>query len=47
MSIAVESNIPLPSERTKRYPYKEMELGECFFVPESKIQIICNANYKA
>ena len=47
MSIAVESNIPLPSERTKRYPYKEMELGECFFVPESKIQLICNANYKA
>jgi len=28
------------------YPYKVMECGESFFIPQGKIQIVCNANYR-
>jgi len=44
MTIEVEKNIPIPREK---YPYKSMECGESFFIPQGKIQIVCNANYLA
>jgi hypothetical protein len=42
----VEKSVPLP-EGKKRYPYKEMEIGDSFFVGEGKLQVVCNANYRA
>ena len=47
MSIEVEKNIPIPPEKKRNvYPYKVMEIGESFFVPAGKLQIVCNANYR-
>jgi hypothetical protein len=47
MSIEVEKNIPIPPEKKRNvYPYKIMECGESFFIPQGKIQIVCNANYR-
>jgi hypothetical protein len=47
MSIEVEKNIPIPPEKKRNvYPYKILEVGESFFVPTGKIQIVCNANYR-
>jgi len=47
MNIVVEKNIPIPPEKKRNvYPYKIMECGESFFIPQGKIQIVCNANYR-
>ena len=47
MSIVVEKNIPIPPEKKRNvYPYKVLEIGESFFVPAGKLQIVCNANYR-
>ena len=47
MSIEVEKNIPIPPEKKRNvYPCKVLEVGESFFVPTGKIQIVCNANYR-
>ena len=47
MTIEVEKNIPIPPEKKRNvYPYKVMECGESFFIPQGKIQIVCNANYR-
>jgi hypothetical protein len=47
MSIEVEKNIPIPPEKRRNvYPYKVMEIGESFFVPTGKLNIVCNANYR-
>ena len=42
----VEKLVPLP-EGKKRYPYKEMDVGDSFFVDAGKLQVVCNANYRA
>jgi hypothetical protein len=48
MNIAIDKNIPIPPEKKRNvYPYKEMGIGESFVVPSAKIQIVCNANYRA
>ena len=47
MSIEIDKNIPIPPEKKRNvYPYKVMEVGESFFVPTGKLQIVCNANYR-
>ena len=46
ISLDVEKHIPLPAER-KRYPYKDMDIGDSFFVHAGKMQVVCNANYRA
>ena len=47
VSINIQKNIPIPPEKKRNvYPYKNMEIGESFFVPTGKIQIVCNANYR-
>ena len=48
MNIEIEKNIPIPPEKRRNvYPYKDMDIGESFVVPSAKIQIVCNANYRA
>lgn len=46
INLVVEKSVPVPSGK-KRYPYKEMEVGDSFFVDSGKIQTVCNANYRA
>lgn len=46
--IEIQKDIPLPEQKKRNfYPYKEMDVGESFLVPQGKIQIVCNANYRA
>jgi hypothetical protein len=48
MNIEIEKNIPIPPEKKRNvYPYKIMDIGESFVIPQAKIQIVCNANYRA
>ena len=44
-SIAIEKNIPTPPKRNI-YPYRQMDVGDSFLVPEARIQIVCNNNYR-
>ena len=46
INIEVSKDVPLP-EPKRRYPYKVMEVGESFFIPLGKLQVVCNANYRA
>ena len=45
ISVGLDKDVPLPEAR-KRYPYKEMEVGDSFFVEGGGIQNICNQNYR-
>ena len=45
ISVGLDKDVPLPEAR-KRYPYKEMEIGDSFFVEGGGIQNICNQNYR-
>ena len=48
MSIQVEKDVPLPAPKKRNsYPYKSMDIGESFFVPDVKMQTIYNYNYRA
>ena len=46
INLEVDKLVPLP-EGKKRYPYKEMDIGDSFFVDAGKLQVVCNANYRA
>jgi hypothetical protein len=46
INLEVDKSVPLP-EGKKRYPYKEMDIGDSFFVGAGKLQVVCNANYRA
>ena len=41
----VQKDVPIPEAR-KRYPYKEMDIGDSFFVDAGGIQNVCNQNYR-
>ena len=45
ISIDVQKDVPVPEAR-KRYPYKEMDIGDSFFVDGGGIQNVCNQNYR-
>ena len=45
ISVGLDKDVPLPEAR-KRYPYREMEVGDSFFVEGGGIQNICNQNYR-
>jgi len=46
INLEVEKSVPLP-EGKKRYPYASMDIGDSFFVGAGKLQVVCNANYRA
>lgn len=46
INLVVEKSVPVPAGK-KRYPYKEMDIGDSFLVDGGKIQTVCNANYRA
>ena len=46
INLEVEKSVPLP-EGKKRYPYASMDIGDSFFVGDGKLQVVCNANYRA
>jgi len=45
--IVIEKNVDLPKGRNKyNHPYKEMQVGDSFFVEDGKLSAICNNNYR-
>ena len=45
--VTVEKDVLLPALRVAhRYPYKEMEVGDSFFLDNTSIQVVCNNNYR-
>lgn len=46
--LEIEKNLPLPKERLRNsYPFNQMDIGDSFLVPEGKMQVVLNANYRA
>jgi hypothetical protein len=46
--VNVEKDVLMPHIRViNRYPYKEMEIGDSFFLDDISIQLVCNNNYRA
>jgi hypothetical protein len=45
IKVELEKDVPVPESR-KRYPYREMEIGDSFFVEGGGLQNICNQNYR-
>jgi len=44
-TIQIDKKIPPPEEKKRNfYPYKSMEIGESFFVPEVETRLMCNNN---
>jgi hypothetical protein len=46
INVEVNKDVPLPIPK-RRYPYRVMDIGESFLVQDGKLQIVCNANYRA
>lgn len=46
MNIELSKSVPLPEPR-RTYPYKEMTVGDSFLIEGGKLQVVCNANYRA
>ena len=43
----IEKGLPRPVMRERRrYPYREMELGDSFWVAEIGLQVMMNTNYR-
>jgi hypothetical protein len=47
VDITIEKNIALPPQKkSNNYPYKNMKVGDSFFVDGGVITVICNSNYR-
>lgn len=46
-TLAIEKDVPITSGKRATYPYKEMSVGDSFFVPEGKMQTISNLNWRS
>jgi hypothetical protein len=47
VDIKIDKNIALPPEKkNNNYPYKQMKVGDSFFIQDGKISVICNSNYR-
>lgn len=45
--LIVEKGLAIPKNVIRnKYPYKLMEVGDSFFVPNGKLNQICNGNYR-
>jgi hypothetical protein len=44
--IGIEVGVVIPVEVENRYPYKDMQVNESFWVGGMKIGVICNYNYR-
>ena len=44
----IYKDIEMPKRAKRRvYPYREMQIEDCFFLPGADIQIVCNNNWRA
>jgi hypothetical protein len=44
-TIQIDNKIPPPPDKKRNfYPYKNMQVGESFFVPEVQTRLMCNNN---
>ena len=47
-TLDIEKDVPLTTKiRRYTYPYKDMDVGDSFFVADGKLPTINNANYRA
>jgi len=43
----ISKDVPIPQPmRRHNYPYKELQVGESFYVEGVRMQILCNANLR-
>jgi hypothetical protein len=46
--IELTKAVPLPEPRIRHiYPYRAMEVGDSFYLPNVKMQIVLNNNYRS
>jgi hypothetical protein len=46
-NIAIDKDVGLPKERIRHeYPYRDMDVGDSFYVDDGKITVMCNNNYR-
>jgi hypothetical protein len=46
-NIVIEKDVEIPKERKRYdYPYREMEIGDSFYIKDGKITVMCNTNYR-
>ena len=44
--LQIDKNVPIVMSKRMTYPYKEMDVGDSFFVPNGKMQTLSNANWR-
>ena len=44
--LQIEKDVPIVMSKRMTYPYKEMDVGDSFFVPNGKMQTLSNANWR-
>ena len=45
VNVEISRDVPVPPPK-RRYPYREMEVGESFLVTDGVLQVVCNNNYR-
>ena len=46
MTIKIDQNVPIPARENRKYPFKQMEIGESFFVPGKISSDLSTAIYR-
>jgi hypothetical protein len=47
IEMKISKNIPIPEDKMRRqYPYKEMEIGDSFYIEDLGLPVVCNNNYR-
>ena len=45
VNVEISRDVPVPPPK-RRYPYRDMEVGESFLVSGGVLQVVCNNNYR-
>jgi hypothetical protein len=45
VNVEISRDVPVPPPK-RRYPYRDMEIGESFLVTDGVLQVVCNNNYR-
>ena len=47
IEMKINKNIPIPDNKVRRsYPYKDMEIGDSFYIDGLGLSVVCNNNYR-
>lgn len=44
--IKISKGIPIPNKVRSEYPYRQMEIGDSFYVEGIALPVICNSNWR-